>query len=163
MPNALFSSRSDDWATPQATFDGLHTEFGFALDVCASATNRKCHAYYGLDHIDPVRRDGLTNDWAAEVGDRAAWCNPPYGTSIGLWMAKAAASAARGAIIVSLVPVRSDTAWWHDNVMAAAAEVRLVRRRLRFGDGRGSAPFPSAVVVFRPGARGAGQPVLRAA
>ena len=32
-----------------------------------------------------------------------------------------------------------------------ASEVRLVKGRLSFGDGQASAPFPSAVVVFRPG------------
>lgn len=32
-----------------------------------------------------------------------------------------------------------------------AAEVRLIRGRLRFGDSKTGAPFPSAVVIFRYG------------
>jgi site-specific DNA-methyltransferase (adenine-specific) len=34
-----------------------------------------------------------------------------------------------------------------------ADEIRFVSGRLKFGGGRNSAPFPSAVVVFRPGGR----------
>jgi hypothetical protein len=48
---------------------------------------------------------------------------------------------------VCLVPARTDTRWWHDYAMRG--EVRLLPGRLRFGDARNSAPFPSAVVVFR--------------
>jgi site-specific DNA-methyltransferase (adenine-specific) len=29
-------------------------------------------------------------------------------------------------------------------------EIRLLRGRLKFGDATNSAPFPSAVIVFRP-------------
>ena len=29
-------------------------------------------------------------------------------------------------------------------------EIRLLRGRLKFGDATNSAPFPSAVVIFRP-------------
>nr|DAX95059.1 MAG TPA: DNA N-6-adenine-methyltransferase [Caudoviricetes sp.] len=32
-----------------------------------------------------------------------------------------------------------------------ANEIRLIRGRLKFGDGKGSAPFPSAVVIFKKG------------
>lgn len=31
------------------------------------------------------------------------------------------------------------------------AEIRFVRGRLKFGDGLGTAPFASMVVIFRPG------------
>lgn len=87
-------------------------------------------------------------DWAeeAEVSGGALWLNPPYGRTIGLWMAKAVQASAVGAIVVALVPARTDTVWWHDHVMAATAEVRLIRRRLHFGGA-----VPLAVVVYRPG------------
>ena len=74
--------------------------------------------------------------------------NPPYGREIGRWMRKAYESAHDGATVVCLVPARTDTAWWHD--YAVRGEVRFLRGRLRFGDAKNSAPFPSAVVVFRP-------------
>ncbi len=75
--------------------------------------------------------------------------NPPYGSEIGKWMAKAHDTAMHeSATVVCLVPARTDTAWWHKYAMKH--EIRLLRGRLKFGDGRNSAPFPSAIVVMRP-------------
>lgn len=77
--------------------------------------------------------------------------NPPYGRQIGIWVKKARDAATQGkATVVCLLPARTDTAWWHDYVMKAN-EIRLIRGRLKFGDGKGSAPFPSAIVVFKKG------------
>jgi phage N-6-adenine-methyltransferase len=141
-----FSSRTDDWATPQPVFDALDAEFGFDLDVCADASNAKCRRFFS------AAEDGLAQEWSGTV-----WLNPPYGRhggGIAAWMEKARESAAAGATVVCLVPARTDTRWWHESAMAAA-EVRLVKGRLKFGAGNGPAPFPSAVVVFRPGQGGA--------
>lgn len=139
---AGFSSATDDWATPPAVFATLDAEFDFDLDVCASPANAKCRRFF------TAADDGLSKQWTGRV-----WMNPPYGRGIGAWMTKAADAAAAGATVVCLVPARTDTRWWHEQVMARAAEVRLVRGRLRFGDGHNSAPFPSAVVVYRPRTR----------
>jgi phage N-6-adenine-methyltransferase len=132
------SSRSDDWPTPQAFYDELAREFGgFDLDPCASADNAKCPRFF------TPANDGLTQEWAGRV-----FMNPPYGRSIGDWMRKAYESAQAGALVVCLVPSRTDTRWWHD--YAAKGEVRFIKGRLKFGDGKHPAPFPSAVVIFRP-------------
>lgn len=127
--SVLFSSASDDWPTPQAFFDRLNKEFGFVLDVCASATNRKAAAFYALDHPDEGRRDGLAGDWAADAAanDGAVWMNPPYGRTIGDWMRKAHATAHAGAVVVCLVPVRADARWWHQLVLGSGAEVPTSR------------------------------------
>lgn len=140
MKNAsvLFSSKSSDWETPQFLFQGLNAEFGFDVDVCATPENAKCVRYYSRDD------DGLSVDW----GQDACWMNPPYGRQITRWMAKAYESSQRGALVVCLVPARTDTVWWHR--YAARGEVRFLRGRLRFGDAKKSAPFPSAIVIFRP-------------
>jgi hypothetical protein len=53
-----------------------------------------------------------------------------------------------GTTVVVLIPARTDTKYWHDYVMKAD-ELRFVRGRIKFGDETNSAPFPSAVVVFR--------------
>ena len=74
--------------------------------------------------------------------------NPPYGKEIGAWMQKAYESAQGGALVVCLVPARTDTKWWHE--YAAKGEVTFVRGRLKFGGQKNSAPFPSAIVVFEP-------------
>lgn len=53
-----------------------------------------------------------------------------------------------GATVVCLLPARVDTRWWHD--YCAKGEVFFVRGPLKFGGSENSAPFPNAVVVFRP-------------
>ena len=133
-----FSSATDLWATPQAFFDVLHREFRFVLDVCALPENAKCAEFFTPEI------NGLTQRWRG-----VCWMNPPYGRRIGLWIRKAYVSALQGATVVCLVPARTDTAWWHEFV-AKASEVRFVRGRLKFGESQNAAPFPSAVVVFRP-------------
>ena len=149
---AHLSSKTDNWPTPQDFFAALDAEFGFVLDACASTTNHKAASFYALDHPDEARRDGLNADWAGDA-DRlggAVWMNPPYGRPIAAWMAKAHAAARSGAAVVTLVPVRADTAWWHEHVLATGAEVRYVRGRLTFGDAVNTAAFASAVVIYRP-------------
>ena len=72
--------------------------------------------------------------------------NPPYGRVLGLWMKKAYESSLEGALVVCLIPSRTDTRYWHDYAMKG--EIRFIRGRLKFG-GQNSAPFPSAVVIFK--------------
>lgn len=134
----LFSSATEEWVTPQWLFDALNKEFGFTLDVCATHANAKCKR-----HFTKVE-DGLSQDWA----DHVAWMNPPYGRAIAKWMKRAREAARRGATVVSLVPARTDTVWWHRYAMKG--EIRLLKGRLRFSGSKNSAPFPSAIVVFRP-------------
>jgi phage N-6-adenine-methyltransferase len=136
---SMYSSDTAEWPTPQPFFDALNAEFQFTLDACATPENAKCIRYFTADD------DGLTQRWTGVV-----WMNPPYGTSMRQWVRKAYEEAQHGAIVVALVPCRTDTRWWHDYVMRAA-EVRLVRGRLTFTGGSQPAPFPNAVAVFRPG------------
>ena len=133
--NGLFTSSTDEWGTPQALFDELNKEFEFTLDVCALPENAKCPNYYSPEH------NGLIQEWTG-----ICWMNPPYGREIGKWVKKAYESSLKGAMVVCLVPARTDTAWWHDYCMKG--EVRFLRGRLRFGGSRNSAPFPSAIVIF---------------
>jgi phage N-6-adenine-methyltransferase len=135
--NAHFSSATDDWPTPQDFFDKVNEEFGFTLDPCSSADNAKCSNFFTKDD------DGLAQEWTGRV-----WMNPPYGRAIGAWMKKAYESAKSTAeTVVCLVPARTDTAWWHE--YAAKGEVRFIRGRLKFGGHKNSAPFPSALVIFK--------------
>jgi len=134
-----FSSQTVEWPTPQGLFDELNEEFGFALDPCATDENAKCEMYFTKED------DGLKQDWEKET----VFMNPPYGREIGEWMKKAYESSFKGATVVCLVPARTDTRWWHDYAMNAS-EIKFIKGRLKFGDAKNSAPFPSAVVVFRP-------------
>lgn len=103
----LFELTRIDWATPQELFDAYDAEFGFVLDVCASADNAKCERYFTIE------QDGLRQVWAPGP----CWMNPPYGREIGRWTAKARRAGEAGITVVGLVPARTDTAWWHDDVM----------------------------------------------
>lgn len=135
--NVHFSSATDMWATPQAFFDKLNAEYGFTLDACASHENAKCQFYFTKEV------NGLSRKWSGVV-----WMNPPYGREIGDWMRKAYESSLSGATVVCLVPARTDTKWWHDYAMKG--EIDFIRGRLKFGNAKSHAPFPSAVVVFKP-------------
>jgi phage N-6-adenine-methyltransferase len=132
-----FSSKTDVWETPAELFARLDAEFNFTLDVCALPENAKVHKFY------TPQQNGLRQRWSGRC-----WMNPPYGRTIGLWMRKAWEESQRGVTVVCLVPARTDTAWWHD--FAVRGEVRFIRGRLKFSNSKSSAPFPSAIVVFRP-------------
>lgn len=134
----LFSSATDEWPTPQWLFDALRAEFPFTLDPCATQSNAKCARYFTR------MEDGLAQNWSREV----VFMNPPYGRRIGLWVKKAYESAREGASVVCLLPARTDTRWWHENVMRG--EIRLLCGRITFEGAPFPAPFPSAIVVFRP-------------
>ena len=131
---------SIEWETPQDFFDALNAEFHFKLDAAASSENAKCRKYFSLQH------DSRKLAWY-EYG--SVWLNPPYTREIDTWIARAYDSAQDGAIVVCLLQGRSsDTKWWHDYVMKSK-EIWFVKGRLRFDDQKGSAPFPSAIIVFK--------------
>ena len=139
----LYSSASDEWATPADLFAVLAAEFPFVVDVCATAENAKAPRFWTMAD------NGLDQVWpAASWAMGCCWMNPPY-SAIGQWMGKASAAARAGSAVVCLVPARTDTRWWWS--YAVPAEIRFLPGRLKFGDGKNSAPFPSAVIVMRPG------------
>lgn len=133
-----FSSKTDEWSTPNDFFARLDLEFKFELDPCATKENAKCNQFYTKSE------DGLSKDW----GKHIVFMNPPYGRHIEYWMRKALLSSLQGATVVALVPARTDTRWWHE--YAAKGEIRFLKGRLKFGGALHAAPFPSAVVIFRP-------------
>lgn len=136
----LFSSNTNEWATPQAFFDALDAEFHFNLDPCATKENAKCDTFYTAED------DGLTKNWGG-AGTRV-FCNPPYGREIGKWVKKCYEESKRCEVVVMLIPARTDTAYFHDYIYHKAKEIRFIRGRLHFNDSQQGAPFPSMVVVF---------------
>ena len=144
------SSDSDDWWTPQWVFDMLDQEFGFEIDVCASAENAKCQRFFSRED------NALDQEWTG-----VCWMNPPYGRSgdrgIYQWMQKAHQSAQEGATVVCFVPARTDTLWWWDH--ALEGEIRFIKGRLKYDNSNSISPFPQAVVIFRPGLPDNGQVV----
>jgi phage N-6-adenine-methyltransferase len=116
------------WETPQDFYDALPL-----------ASNAKCDRFFTPE------QDGLLQDW----GQAVCWCNAPYGLILRQWVQKAYEASKAGATVVMLLPVRSDTVWWHDYVQPYG-EIRYLKGRLKFGGMANSAPFPSAVCIFRP-------------
>lgn len=136
MTTGMTSSNTDEWATPQDLFDKLDATFHFTLDPCATPENAKCAKYYTKE------QDGLKQDWGGDV----IWCNPPYGREIDKWIEKCAEH--RG-VAVMLIPARTDTRWWHSYIdKNPDAHVYFIKGRLKFGNAKNCAPFPSALVVF---------------
>lgn len=147
----MFGKATDEWETPQGTFDELNLEFGFDIDVAAALANLKCWEYFDAE------ADALTRDWNIRKDGRThCWCNPPY-SKCAEFVAKAAAEARKGVTTVMLIPSRTDTKYWHEFIWdrekhqpRPGVEVRFIKGRLKFGNSQNSAPFPSVVIVFRP-------------
>ena len=136
----LFSHKSDEHSTPQWLFDLLDKEFHFECDAAATVSNTKCKFFIGAAY------DSLKTEWLSDGIHETFWCNPPY-SQIAAFLKKAYEESQKGALVVCLIPVRSDTYYWHDYVMKAQ-EIRFVKGRLKFGDATTGAPFPSCVVIF---------------
>jgi phage N-6-adenine-methyltransferase len=134
-----FMSEKQDHETPEEFFRILDDEFHFTIDACATAATAKCPRF-----VSP-EMDFFQYVFVQEV----AWMNPEYGTMIGKFMQRAFEQSQDGSTFVCLVPSRTDTEWWHSWALKAD-EVRQVKGRIPFMKGSG-APFPSSVVIFRPG------------
>ena len=121
----MFSSASDHWSTPKETYEALDKEFHFNDDPCP------------LGGVS-----GLQRKWGSRT-----FVNPPY-SEIKEWVKYGYEEFMLGKTVVMLIPSRTDTRWWHDYVMKAQ-EIRFIKGRLKFGGSKNSAPFPSAIVVFK--------------
>ena len=136
--SVMFSSNSDEWATPANFFAKLNEEFHFTLDACATAENHKCERYF------TEQDDGLTQNWKGET----VFCNPPY-SKIAQWVKKAWKEGRKeGTTVVLLIPARTDTKYFHEYIYHKS-EIRFIKGRLKFGNSKNSAPFPSMIVVYR--------------
>ena len=77
------------------------------------------------------------------------FCNPPYGREIGRWVEKCYREAQRGALVVALIPARTDTRYFHEFIWKKAKEIRFLRGRLHFNESKQAAPFPSMIVIWK--------------
>lgn len=137
ITKGMMSSNSQEWATPQEFYEKLNEEFSFTLDPCSTHENAKCKKHYTREE------NGLSKSWGGEV----VFCNPPYGRELPKWVRKCHEES-KHAVVVMLIPARTDTSYFHDYIYGKA-EVRFIRGRLRFGNAKFTAPFPSMVVIFK--------------
>jgi len=130
-------SKTDSWTTPINLKNKLNEEFNFDdFDPCPLNDNPDIN--------------GLEIEWADKT-----FVNPPYSKlgstkkgGIG-WIEKAHIEAQKGKLIVLLVPARTCTVWFHNIVLKNKYEVRFIKGRLKFGDKKGSAPFPSILIIMK--------------
>lgn len=138
MNRVIWQSNSDEWSTPQELFNRLDAEFHFDLDPCATPDNAKCEKYYTAED------DGLKKSW----GGCKVFCNPPY-SEISAWVRKCYEESLKpNTVVVLLIPSRTDTKWFH-NYIYHRSEIRFVNGRIKFGNAKYNAPFPSMIVIFR--------------
>ena len=141
----MFSSKSNDWATPQSFFDKLNGVFGpFTLDAAASADNYKVANHY------TEADNALVQDWS---GNRV-FLNPPYGRGLKDWIKKGYEEGQKDdTTVVMLIPARTDTKWFHEIVMPNAYLVYLIKGRFNFSCPghveNANAPFPNMLILYR--------------
>lgn len=160
LNRGMLTSDTEEWETPQPLFDAWHERFRFDVDVCSTHENAKCERHWTKEE------DGLKQDWSG----LRCWMNPPYGKYIAWWIRKARDSAVNGgALVVLLLPARTDTKWYHRYIYDRkeskrqgktvwrpwVKEVDFMPGRREFKQGQtlgwveqNTAPFPSMVVVF---------------
>jgi hypothetical protein len=128
LNKVMFRSQSVEWPTPQKLRDELDAEFRFDFDPC------------------PIggEQDGRSTLFTSWRGKRV-FCNPPYGPEIRKFLERAH----EAELAVFLIPARTDTRWFHELVLPLANEIRFIRGRLKFGDSKNSAPFPSMLVIYQ--------------
>lgn len=133
-----FSKNSDEWETPQDTFNALNREFSFTVDVCATEENAKVPYFFSKEE------NGLSCSWKGET----VWCNPPYSKAKD-WVKKASESEAQ--VVVMLLAARTCTKWFHEYLYQKPnVELRFIKGRLKFGGHSNSAPFPSLIAIIHP-------------
>ncbi len=132
---ALFSSSKKEWETPPEVFKyASWMTGGFTLDVCATAENTKCPIYYDK------QINAFSQQWAGKC-----WMNPPYGSEIKDWVARAHHAVGNDEIdteVVALLPARTDPQWFHDHVFRRA-DIVFFKGRIKFVGALNCAPFPS--------------------
>lgn len=138
ITSGMMSSKTPEWATPQEFFDELNNEFNFTLDPCCTHENAKCAYHFTKEE------DGLSQKW----GGQTVFCNPPYGRELTKWVKKCHDEGQNGATVVMLIPARTDTRWFHDYIYNKA-EIRFIKGRLKFGNSKSAAPFPSMLVIYK--------------
>ena len=125
---------SDHYSTPNKFYSAINKEFEFTFDPC------------------PLRSavDGLLLDWIGNI-----FINPPY-SNIEPFISKGISELRKGNAnkCVYLIPVRSDTKYWHDLIMKYASEIRFIKSRLNFNESKSPAPFPCVLIIFEKSLNG---------
>lgn len=136
-----FSSNSNEWATPQDLYNKLDSRFHFTLDPCCTKTSAKCKKFF------TIKDDGLSKDWSNE----RVFLNPPYSRGQQeKWIEKAYLESLKGALVVCLIPARTEVKFFYDyctkasEIIFIVGRIKFVRENIKIA----CAPFPSCLVIF---------------
>lgn len=157
MAVTVYSSESNEWYTPAwVTARAADVMGTIDLDPASSRVAQQIHgadAWYGLDHPDPDRRDGLTAAWHGCV-----WLNPPYGRSedghnAQLWSRKLVAEWQSGRVTAGMLLVKAALGYnWFEELWRELP-VCFLRERLSFvrPDGSDDGQSKQATAIFYVG------------
>jgi len=140
IKNNAFKSESEEYETPNEIFEPLKKEFSLKLDVCASSENHKLDTYFKKED------DALTKDWHKHGN---FWMNPPFSRHLKKWVQKAYEESQKGVVGVSILPVRSNTLWWHKYIIDTKAEVRFLKGEIKFSHHKRGLWLPFAIVIWK--------------
>lgn len=138
--DACFSSQSVEWYTPAHIVHSVQKLLGtIDIDPCSNST---------INPTIPARQlytkveNGLRQTWKGRV-----YMNPPYGREIREWVEKLHEEyqAHNTKEAIALLPARTDTKWFR---ILRKYPRCFIHGRLKFGNAKNSAPFPSVVVYL---------------
>jgi len=113
---------SDHWSTPKEIYEKYVNELGY-YDPC------------------PLHAD----DFDFKHIDKPLFINPPY-SDISFWVEWAISNhILSGKHVVLLIPSRTDTKYFH-KLLEHGCVLEFIKGRLKFGNAKTGAPFPSVLV-----------------
>ena len=127
---AQLSGGNDDYSTPKYLLNQIESVFGkIDFDPCPLKSSGK---------------NALFEDWIGNV-----FVNPPY-SNIKEFLNKGLLELKKGNAkqLVFLIIPRTSTRYWNEFVMKYAKCIFFIPYRLKFGDSKSCAPFPSCIIFF---------------
>jgi site-specific DNA-methyltransferase (adenine-specific) len=133
-----FKSKSGEYETPNEIVEPLKKEFDLELDVCATRENTKCEFFFTKED------DAFSKEW-----NKNFWMNPPFSKDLKKWVQRAYKQSLKHKVIgVLILPVRSNTNWWHKYIIDTKAEVRFLKGETKFVGHKRGLWLPFAIVIF---------------
>jgi len=118
-------SYSDHWFTPKEIYDLYINQKGYH-DPCPLGASDFDFGYI----------------------DKPLFINPPY-SNISIWIDWAITNhILSGKHVVLLIPSRTDTRYFH-KLLEYGCDLEFIKGRLKFGDAKNGAPFPSVLVHIK--------------
>lgn len=127
MSKYNYKQNKSDYETPPELYKMALNRLGrskFSLDVCCNRQNIPAFNYY-----KDGETDGLKEEWLS-----FNWCNPPF-KECAKWIKKAYEEQKKSRQTAMLLPVRTETKYWHDYILFnPKVEIKWLRKGYSFID-----------------------------